>query len=119
MVTFWLPPEMLDVGACESFALPPAMVEVVPLELLLPPPETCEKAPEDSLRSRLARLRRQPGNQLARQSDWQPHSVGQAHSAALIDACNARSDDRSAFTSSTRIPSNGSFSASPSPSTSI
>src|SRR4029079_13538551 len=30
------------------------------------------------------------------------------HNAALIDACSARSDDRSAFTSSTRIPSNGS-----------
>ena len=49
-------------------------------------------------------------------SDSRPLDVD--HRAALIDACNARSDERSALTSITRIPSPGSLNASASPSTS-
>ena len=75
--------------------------------------------PQNPLRTRLARIAIETRNQM-RHNAWTLHGAARsAHSAALIDACNARSDDRSAFTSSTRIPSNGSSSASASSSTSI
>src|SRR3954466_5195901 len=60
---------------------------------------------EDQLRPGLVRIPRQARNQTA------PQRNQSRHRAALIDACSARSDDRSAFTSRTRIPSNGSPSA--------